>query len=455
MRAVSVPPSTPSGYAEQILAEVGAGTRPVASEGPVQPAAQWAESGAMGLTGWPDAPPQLAPAGVTTAARGAALALQSLGGGARAIASLDGPGLLGERAAHFGWTRRGGVSPGGSCRLLRCADGWIAVNLARPDDFELLPAWIGISAKPGAWESIASALAPRGAAGVVERARLLGLPVAPVQRGAQASPGWLRVDRIGRPREGGERGPARVVDLSSLWAGPLCAELLQAAGADVTKVESSDRPDGARRGEPGFFDLLNAGKRSVALDFATGEGRAALDRLIRCADIVIESSRPRALRQLGIEARRTLREVPGLTWVSITGYGRGMPEESWVAFGDDATAAAGLVDAIAADPPIFCGDALADPLTGLHAAVAALACHAAGGGALLDLSLVGVARHALSSGREIPQARVIAEASRGAWSVEIGDRRHPVRAPRSRPVTGKARPLGADTAATLSALGRC
>ena len=132
-----------------------------------------------------------------------------------------------------------------------------------------------------------------------------------------------------------------------------------------------------------------------------------------------------------------------------------MPEESWVAFGDDATAAAGLVDAMGGDPPIFCGDALADPLTGLHAAVAALACHAAGGGALLDLSLVGVARHALSCGREIPQARVVAEAGPDTWSVEIGDDRHPVRAARSRRVKGRARPLGADTAATLSGLAAC
>jgi len=126
-----------------------------------------------------------------------------------------------------------------------------------------------------------------------------------------------------------------------------------------------------------------------------------------------------------------------------------------VAFGDDATAAAGLVDALAADPPIFCADALADPLTGLHAAVAALACHAAGGGALLDLSLVGVARHVLSSGREIPPARVVAEAGPDAWAVEIDGRRHPVAAPRSRPVSGRAGPLGADTAAALSALTSC
>ena len=57
-----------------------------------------------------------------------------------------------------------------------------------------------------------------------------------------------------------------MVELGSLWAAPLCGSLLAAAGADVVKVESIGRPDGARRGPPAFFDLLNGGKRSVALD---------------------------------------------------------------------------------------------------------------------------------------------------------------------------------------------
>ena len=91
----------------------------------------------------------------------------------------------------------------------------------------------------------------------------------------------------------------RVVDLTALWAGPLCGDLLARGGAQVVKVESLGRPDGARRGPAAFFDQLNAHKRSVALDFTTTGGRARLAGLLVAADVVLESSRPRALDQLG------------------------------------------------------------------------------------------------------------------------------------------------------------
>jgi crotonobetainyl-CoA:carnitine CoA-transferase CaiB-like acyl-CoA transferase len=111
-----------------------------------------------------------------------------------------------------------------------------------------------------------------------------------------------------------------VVDLSSLWAGPLCSHLLQLAGARVIKVESSTRLDGARFGSRPFYDLLNSGKQSVALDLSTNSGRQQLQRLLWRADIVIEGSRPRALRQMGIDAEQLVCSVPGLTWVGISEY---------------------------------------------------------------------------------------------------------------------------------------
>ena len=65
-----------------------------------------------------------------------------------------------------------------------------------------------------------------------------------------------------------------VADLSSMWAGPLCARMLGLAGADIIKVESADRPDGARSGNREFFDWLHAGHRSLSADFRTGrDGR--------------------------------------------------------------------------------------------------------------------------------------------------------------------------------------
>jgi hypothetical protein len=366
---------------------------------------------------------------------------------------LDGPALLGERAAIFGTSRRGTTSPGGTCRLLRAADGWIAVNLARPADVSLLPAWLGEGSTDDPWRFAAERVALRPAAEVVERARLLGLPAAVAAEPSREAPPWCRVAARGPAAPRAEKEVPLVVDLSSLWAGPLCAQLLAMAGARVVKVESTRRPDGARFGPPGFFDLMNAGKKSAALDFGSDDGRAQLRRLVERAHIVVESSRPRALAQLGIDAASLVESVPGLTWVSITGYGRSEPGAGWVAFGDDAGVAAGLAVATApeGEPPLFCGDAITDPLTGLHAAVSALASWNGGGGHLLDLALCDVAAHTLAFDPTAKEARVRrAPGSEDTWEVVAGRERAPVAAPRARSPEGAARSLGADTAAVLA-----
>lgn len=414
----------------------------------LHPDLAWARSGAMALTGHAAGPPRLAPGGI---ARYAARVWERL----RALepslpADLDAPALLGERAARLGLARAGTRSPGGSCRLLRACDGWLAVSLSRPDDVELLPAWLEQDGEPGdGWAFTAGLVADRTVATLVERARWMGLPVA----------------AAGPPRDGGDevrvlsRGPTaprapitpRVIDLSSLWAGPLCTHLLGLAGANVVKVECRRRPDGARSGDPGFFDLLHAGKRSLALDFTSSGDRTRLARLVRSADVVVESARPRALRQLGIDAERVVAERPGTTWVSITGYGR---DDPGVAFGDDAGAAAGLAHATGDEGgPIFCGDAIADPLTGLRAAEAALTAHRRGGGVLLDVPLRSVAAAALAE--PVPGERAALEPDGSGWAVRVGREREPVAAPRSRPAGERARPLGADTGEVLAELGAC
>ncbi len=470
------------GYAAEIL---GIPVRPEAAgsdgERASHPAIEWARSGAMALSGCSDGPPRLVRGPLANCARGCVEALAHLAGD-RWAPGLDGPALLGERAAVLGLSRRGRISPGGSCRLLPTRDGWIAVNLARPDDRDLLPAWLGGDTADDPWDFIADRVRSRAADEVVARARLLGLPVAVAVSGPSPAPVWRRV-RFRGPRVVRRPGDfPRVVDLSVLWAGPLCAHLLGRAGARVVKVESSARPDGARSGPARFFDLLNLGKQSVALDLASETGRRWLRRLLESADIVVDSARPRALAQLGIDVRRLLATRPGLTWVSITGYGRAAPGGDWVAFGDDAAVAAGLSRAVAgdADPPVFCGDAIADPLTGLHAAVAALQSWRAGGGELLDLSLCEVAAHALSYGAETgpeseparvrrvdpagaPEASRTTQAPRALraprtinWEVVAGDECARVSPPRARSVEGSAAPLGADTDEVLAELGpRC
>ena len=170
-----------------------------------------------------------------------------------------------------------------------------------------------------------------------------------------------------RPRRGPTLTGLIVVDLSALWAGPLCGDLLARTGATVVKVESTQRPDGARRGPTEFFDLLNGRKQSVALDFQSHAGVRILHDLVQHADVVIEASRPRALAQFGLDGPDLVRAGGPQVWVSITGHGRDGDAANRVAFGDDAAAAGGLVvwrDGI----PLFCADAIADPLTGLTAA---------------------------------------------------------------------------------------
>lgn len=308
----------------------------------------------------------------------------------------------------------GAASANGSCRLLAAADGWVAVNLPRPDDLDLLPAWLGVpegspsqssAASIVPWESVSSAISRRGTGSVVAAGQELGLAVAMVSDGAAdhgdeqllargttdpARP-FLRT-ALGEP--GGQRAMdgVRVVDLSSLWAGPLCSRFLAEAGAEVISVESPTRPDGTRVGDPALFDRLHTGKRLVQVPFVPGADGAALRALLAGADVIIEGSRPRAFERLGLDPAAFLAARPGVVWLSITAYGRTGPWCNRVGFGDDAAAAAGLVDRAADGAPSFVGDAIADPLTGLVAAALISDAVASGGGVLLDVALREVAR---------------------------------------------------------------
>jgi hypothetical protein len=449
----SARPGASAAYAASLLESLGLIVDRAEGAADPHPALDWAASGAMALTGFEDGPPVVAPGRLAACARGAAAALRLLAG-ARWRSDLDGPALLGERAAILGLRRRGTVSAGGSCRLLGAADGWLAINLPRADDLAALPAWLEERVTGDPWTFVAERVARRSARELVGRARLLGLAAAEAVAPAPRPPAWCRVEACGRPRRRAAAASPLVVDLSALWAGPLCAHLLGLAGARIVKVESTRRPDGARGGAAAFYDLLNAGKESVALDLASPRGVARLRRLLEAADIVVESARPRALAQLGIDARAIVAAVPGLTWVSITGYGRTGAGANWIAFGDDAAVAAGLAAAAGAGPnaPLFCGDAIADPLAGLHAAVAALGSWRRGGGRLVALALRDVAAHALAFGPPGDEAAVRRCDGAPGWEVVAGGTRQIVAPPRARPASGSARALGADTAAVLREL---
>ena len=381
----------------------------------VRRAADWADSGLAYLTGPADGQPDFSRAAVLAEARRVAADIAQLLG-----VEIDAATILAGRAAILGLSRRGRVSVGGATRLLATADGWCAVALPRTDDVATLPALLEADAVPDdPWLALSDWAATRSTEAVVARGQLLDIAVA--GRGEVcAEPPAVRRGRSGV-------GPRRVdgllvADLSSLWAGPLCAQLLARAGAVVVKVESPSRPDGARSGEPAFFDWMNFGKLSYAIDF--DHDGDALRQLLSTADIVIEGSRPAALRRRELSAD----DVPGRAgriWLRIRGY-RGQPHRS--AFGDDAAVAGGLVGT-GTQGPVFCGDAIADPLSGLEAARAVGQSLRRGGGEVIDVSMAQVAARYAALPRASSTSAV------------------PVAPPQPPPPSPSASPLGADNGA--------
>lgn len=256
------------------------------------------------------------------------------------------------------------------CGLIRARDGWIALNLAREDDRDCIPALTGCGGDP--WQAVARAAAQTTAAAFRDRAIELQLPVAIV---GEASPLELAPPRSMRPVR-------RVLDMSALWAGPLCAALLARTGAAVLRIESVGRPDPVPVASPQLDALINAGKARLALDLRLAADRHVLLERIAASDVLITSARPHALARLGIVPGR----FPDLTWVAITGHGFIGAAAQRVGFGDDCAAAGGLCrDRDGA--PEFAGDALADPLTGVEAARAVLA----GRRGLIDMAMARVA----------------------------------------------------------------
>ncbi|WP_197029129.1 CoA transferase [Blastococcus sp. URHD0036] len=403
------------------------------------PVRDWAGSGVVALTGSPDGPPLLPPGRAATVARELTDRIAATTAGTAHPVVLDGARLLSERAALTGARRAGQVSAGGSCRLLPTLDGWAAVSCARPGDPLLLGALVGQPLPADPWPAVAAWVRERPGAELAERAELLGVAATPV-RTAPAAPAPLP-RHPPRPVEG-----LLVVDFSALWAGPLAASLLGLAGARVVKVEVPDRLDGARRGSAEFYRLLHAGHRAVLLDPATARGRAAMAALVAVADVVIEGSRPRALAGFGLDADAAV--AAGTTWVSLTAAGRASGR---IGFGDDVAAGAGLVARAADGSPVFVGDAIADPLTGLTAAALAMTAPADGSGVLWDVAMADVVAATLADLPAGPSAA--ARRDGDAWVLDTAHGVVPVEPPQLRTVEGQAPEPGADTAAVLAELG--
>ena len=288
-------------------------------------------------------------------------------------------GFLGERAALVGRGRRGSVSVGGACRMVAAADGVLAVSLARTTDTEAVPAWLEIGDLAGGevWAEVSAEVRERPVAELIERADWLDLAVGEA----------VRPPPPPEPCSFTDAGPAEsdrnlVLDVSSLWAGPLCASLLGGFGFDVVKVEAPSRPDGARYGSADFYERLNRGKKDTVIHLGSEGGRHRFLDLCRKSAVVVDGLRPRVWANWGID-RLEVAQSCGLVWVSITGHGDGR-----AGFGDDAAVSGGLW---LSDPdgglPWFVGDAAADPVAGLVACRAAAEALAAGRAGLVEVAM--------------------------------------------------------------------
>jgi crotonobetainyl-CoA:carnitine CoA-transferase CaiB-like acyl-CoA transferase len=193
-----------------------------------------------------------------------------------------------------------------------------------------------------------------------------------LQQALDAGPGWPE----GLPPQG-PLGGVRVLDLSRVLAGPFCCMVLADLGADVLKVERPGLGDDTRHWGPPFhgddaayFFSVNRDRRSVALDLTRAEGRAVVRRLAQAADVVVENFLPRHLRALGLDV---LREETRAVWVSVRGAGGDGPDGDAPGYDVMAQARSGLMSVTGTTEPTKVGVAVADVVTGLYAAVGAVA----------------------------------------------------------------------------------
>lgn len=196
------------------------------------------------------------------------------------------------------------------------------------------------------------------------------LPAASTQRGAISAagtePSTSAIDpgTSGAARAASCIDGANVVDLTSMWAGPLCTELLGRAGAEVRKVSSAARPDGLAG--TAMYDELNAYKTAVELDPRHPAGRRGLDELLATADLLVTSLSPRALGNLDLLPSQLCARHPRLRTLAITAFEPDSPERDWIAYGTGVHAASGL--GLLGDEPRTPAFSYPDPLAGLLAA---------------------------------------------------------------------------------------
>ncbi len=196
----------------------------------------------------------------------------------------------------------------------------------------------------------------------------------------------------------------RVLDLSNVLAGPYCSYQLALLGAEVVKVEMPGTGDLARvlgadpqlngLGLGASFLAQNAGKKSVAIDLKSADGREAFLKLVDTADVVVENFRPGVMERLGLGADTLRQRRPALVYCAISGFGQTGPMRGQPAYDQIVQGMSGLMSVTGTDAggPLRAGYPVADTFGGMTAAFAVAAAlvraKGSGVGATIDVSML-------------------------------------------------------------------
>lgn len=187
----------------------------------------------------------------------------------------------------------------------------------------------------------------------------------------------------------------RVLDLSRVFAGPLCGQVLADFGAEVIKVEHPGRGDdtrdwGMRIGhtETTYYNSMNRNKRSITVDLQTPEGRQLIHDLVPQFNVVVQNFKTGGADKLGLGYAQLKALKPDLIYCSVAGYNSGGPEASRPGYDLVIQGEAGLmaINGEAGQDPLKFGVAVVDMMTGMYAAQAVLA-------ALFSRERTGRGRH--------------------------------------------------------------
>jgi crotonobetainyl-CoA:carnitine CoA-transferase CaiB-like acyl-CoA transferase len=200
------------------------------------------------------------------------------------------------------------------------------------------------------------------------------------------------------PPTGAALGGLKVLDISTVIAGPNCARYLGDFGAEVIKVERPDTGDSLRNmawrdprdGTGLWWKIINRNKHTIALDLKDETDLALLWRLIDDADVLVENFRPGALERLGLAPSELLARRPSLVITRVTGFGQTGPYAHRAGFASIAESMSGLaaLSGLPGGQPLLPPIALTDEVTGLAAAFATLVALRSGVGQVVDVSLL-------------------------------------------------------------------